>query len=177
MSATLNVDGATAVQLRELSDLLDAEADCYAQLLELARKQGQLMRDQDLAGLAENTQSWQQSLPLADGARIRRERLAAEIMTRGDQPAGPGTLTAWLPRLPALHRDSLEPSVRRVRATVRALDRQNELNRRLAEFCLDLVEEEAAVFRRAVLNDPSGRYDGAARCTQSGPGGVLERQG
>ncbi len=177
MSATMNVDGATAVQLRELSDLLDAEADCYAHLLDLARQQGRLMRDQDLAGLAENTQSWQHSLPLADGARIRRERLAAELMTRGDQPAEAATLTAWLPKLPPLHREGIEPAVRRVRATVRALDRQNELNRRLAEFCLDLVEEEAAVFRRAVLTDPSGRYDGAARCTQSGPGGVLERQG
>jgi hypothetical protein len=176
MSATLNVDGATAVQLRELSDLLDAEADCYADLLELARQQGRLMRDQDLAGLAENTQNWQQSLPLADGARIRRERLAAELMTRGTDAAA-RTLTAWLPNLPALHRDGLEPAVQRVSATVRALERQNELNRRLAEFCLDLVEEEAAVFRRAVLTDPSGRYDGAARCTQSGPGGVLERQG
>jgi hypothetical protein len=177
MSATLKVDGATAVQLRELSDLLAAEATCYGQLLELARQQGCLMRDQDLTGLAENTQNWQQSLPLADGARIRRERLAAELMLRSDHTAQPGTLTAWLPNLPPLHREELEPAVRRVRATVRALDRQNELNRRLAEFCLDLVEEEAAVFRRAVLTDPSGRYDGAARCTQSGPGGVLERQG
>jgi len=177
MSATLNVDGATAVKLRELTDLLDAEADCYAHLLGLAREQSQLMRDQDLAGLAENTHNWQQSLPLADGARIRRERLAAELMTRSDQVGGAATLSAWLPKLPPLHREGLEPAVMRVRATVQALDRQNELNRRLAEFCLDLVAEEAAVFRRAVLTDPSGRYDGAARCTQSAPGGVLERQG
>jgi hypothetical protein len=177
MSATLNVDGATAVQLRELGDLLAAEAVCYGELLLLARQQGQLMRDQDLAGLAENTQSWQQSLPLADSTRIRRERLAAELMGRDDPAAATGSLTAWLPQLPSRHRDDLEPAVRRVRATVQALDRQNELNRRLAEFCLDLVEEEAAVFRRAVLTDPSGRYDGAARCTQAGPGGVLERQG
>lgn len=176
MSATLNVDGATAVQLRELGDLLAAEAACYGELLELAREQGQLMRDQDLDGLAENTQRWQQSLPLADSTRIRRERLAAELMT-GDGLTASASLTGWLPRLPAVHRDGLEPAVRRVRATVRALDRQNELNRRLAEFCLDLVEEEAAIFRRAVLTDPSGRYDGAARCTQSAPGGVLERQG
>lgn len=176
MSATLNVDGATAVQLRELSGLLDAEAACYGQLLELAREQGQLMRAQDLDGLAENTQRWQQSLPLADSSRIRRERLAAELMA-ADEQSTPATLTGWLPRLPSAHRDNLEPAVRRVRMTVRALDRQNELNRRLAEFCLDLVEEEAAVFRRAVLADPSGRYDGAARCTQSAPGGVLERQG
>jgi hypothetical protein len=177
MSATMTVDGPTAVQLRELSDLLDAEADCYAGLLELARQQGQHMRDQDLAGLAENTQCWQQSLPLADGARIRRERLAADLMCRGGTAAAAQSLSAWLPSLPTLHREDLEPAVRRVRAAVRALDRQNELNRRLAGFCLDLVEEEAAVFRRAVLTDPSGRYDGAARCTQSGPGGVLERQG
>lgn len=177
MSATLTVDGATAVQLQELNDLLAAEADCYAHLLELARQQGQLMRDQDLSGLAENTQSWQASLPLADGARIRRERLAADLMGRGGAPAAAQTLSAWLPSLPTRHREELEPAVRRVRSAVRALDRQNELNRRLAEFCLDLVEEEAAVFRRAVLTDPSGRYDGAARCTQAGPGGVLERQG
>jgi hypothetical protein len=177
MSSTLIVDGATAVQLRELSDLLEAEADCYVHLLELARQQGQLMRDQDLIGLAENTQNWQQLLPLADSARIRRERQAAALMANHGPAVGPITLTAWLPSLPLLHREDLEPAVRRVRATVRALDRQNELNRRLAEFCCDLVEEEASVFRRAVLTDPSGRYDGAARCTESGPGGVLERQG
>lgn len=177
MTATLTVDGATAAKLRELSELLAAEATCYADLLALARQQGQLMRAQNLVGLAENTQHWQQSLPLADGARIRRERLAAELMARGAAvPAAP-TLTDLLPALPERHREDLEPAVQRVRATVRALDRQNALNRRLAEFCLDLVEEEAAVFRRAVLTDPAGRYDGAARCTQAGPGGVLERQG
>ena len=56
------------------------------------------------------------------------------------------------------------------------LARTNEMNRRLANFCLDLVEEEATLLRRCLLEDPAGRYDRGAQPTQNEQGGVLHRQ-
>jgi hypothetical protein len=50
------------------------------------------------------------------------------------------------------------------------------MNRRLANFCLDLVEEEAALLRRCLLEDPAGCYDRGAQPTTRTQGGVLQRQ-
>jgi hypothetical protein len=69
----------------------------------------------------------------------------------------------------------MEP-VQAVRRTAGELARTNEMNRRLANFCLDLVEEEAALLRRCLLADPAGCYDRGAQPTQNEQGGVLKRQ-
>ena len=64
----------------------------------------------------------------------------------------------------------------KVRHASAKLARQNELNRLLAEFCLDLVHEEAEIFKSAVLENPAGCYDGEARNKGRGPGGVIVKQ-
>ncbi len=161
-------------ETRQLCALLEDEAEQYAILLALAMEQEHCMEHHDVPALAENAQRWQQSLPPADAVRIQRERCAAALLAT--VASRPTSLTAALPALPPTARRELAPRLTRVRRAALALARQNELNRRLAAFCLDLVAEEASLFRRGVLEDPAGCYDGEARPTQSGPGGVLVRQ-
>lgn len=163
-------------EARELCDLLAEEARHYGDLLDLAREQGRLMREQDVAALAENARRWEQRLPVADSVRIRRERHVGDLQARLTPDHGPGPLGAWLQVLPADDRREVEQKVLHLRRQAAALARQNALNRRLAEFCLDLVEEEAAIFRRGVLEDPAGRYDGEARPARGGGGSTLTRQ-
>jgi len=80
-------------------------------------------------------------------------------------------------RVPARRINEIVHGKRRITAdTALRLARQNELNRALAEFCLDLVREESEIFKRCVLDDPSGCYGEDALRADRGPGGVLVKQ-
>jgi hypothetical protein len=167
-TATPDTIGALTAALRE-------ERDHYRQLLELARDQGRMMTSHDLEGLEANATRLSEGLEAADAVRIRRERLASAVMA-ATGTAVPGSLSAWLDTQPDPIRRRLAEPVQAVRRAAGELARTNELNRRLANFCLDLVEEEATLLRRCLLEDPAGRYDRGAQPTQNEQGGVLHRQ-
>ncbi len=158
-----------------LSTVLREEQQHYAQLLELARRQGQLMTSHDLEGLQDNARRMSDGLAAADAVRLRREHLASQLMSADDrQPAG--SLSGWLQAQSPQLRQALSEPVQAVRRTAGDLARTNEMNRRLANFCLDLVEEEAALLRRCLLEDPAGCYDRGAQPACNAQGGVLKRQ-
>jgi hypothetical protein len=174
MTRTASAEPVTAT-LDALVGALADEQRRYADLLNLARQQGTLMTTHDLDGLDENSQRIGAGLAAAEEARIRRERLAAAVMAEAGV-TGPETLSNWLTSQPRPIRDRLVGPVQAVRRAAGELARANEANRRLANFCLDLVEEEATLLRRCLLEDPAGRYDRGARPTTNGQGGVLRRQ-
>jgi hypothetical protein len=72
------------------------------------------------------------------------------------------------------------PQVRRALAdldrTTARLARQNELNRHLAEFCLDLAREEARIFREVLTDDPAGCYGQDANARTGGTSCMVEKQ-
>ena len=70
----------------------------------------------------------------------------------------------------------MQEAVQRLAATAADLGRQNEMNGQLARFCLDLICEEAEIFKQGVLEDPAGRYAGDARKAVGSPGKVIARQ-
>ncbi len=74
------------------------------------------------------------------------------------------------------HLPKVVESIKTLQDTTMRLARQNELNRNLAEYCIDLANEESQLFQRAVTEDPNGCYDDGARPSGRGPGGVLQRQ-
>ena len=165
-----------AQDANELCVLFGDEERQYRRLLRLAWRQNRYLRRQDTARLAENTHQWQKYLPAADAARRRRERCVALVAENlGIFPA----LTSPLQLLDYADlqvKRQVRDSVQELLAVTTRLARQNELNRQLAAFCIELTQEEAEIFRRCVLDDPAGCYDDAARPTTNGPGGVLERQ-
>ncbi|HOX26468.1 MAG TPA: flagellar export chaperone FlgN [Candidatus Krumholzibacteria bacterium] len=165
----------TETLARHLQEVLAEEQRHYAQLTELARQQGQLMTTHDLEGLEDNARRMTEGLTVADAVRIQRERLAQALMA-GAGTSGPTSLSAWLAGQDLTVRQVLTEPVQAVRRTAGELARANELNRRLANFCLDLVEEEAALLRRGLLEDPAGRYDRGAQPACNEQGGTLVRQ-
>ena len=97
-------------------------------------------------------------------------------MNNNGPEVGGGRLSRWLVHQPPAVRDELDAPVRAVRHAAGELAKANAHNRCLASFCLDLVEEEAATFRRCLLEDPAGRYDRGARPTCNAQGSTLRRQ-
>lgn len=160
----------------QLAALLAAEEEHYRRLLRLARRQNSYMKRQDVDRLEANAADWARHLPRADAARIRRERCCDALR----EALGPGAAEL---RLDALLEHCGPERRRRVRAvlddlgrTVGDLARQNELNRHLAAFCLDLARQESTIFRDCVLDDPAGCYGRDARNANRGAGGVLVKQ-
>jgi hypothetical protein len=173
MAADLSLPDPGAVAA--LHEALCAEQRHCAHLLELARSQGELMGSHDLGGLQDAAGRLNDALAAAEPLRRRREELARAVM-QVDAAAPTPRLSVWLDRQPAAVRERLAGPVRALRRTAGDLARANELNRRLASFCLDLVEEEAALLRRCVLEDPAGCYDRGAQPARQNQGGVLRRQ-
>ena len=161
--------------LEALTSILAQEQQHYEQLLALANRQGQLMTSHDLDGLQTNARELSQGLAAAQAVRLQREKLASEMM-QGAGSKEANSLSVWLHEQPATVQEVLMEPVQAVRRTAGELARTNEMNRRLANFCLDLVEEEAALLRRCLLADPAGCYDRGAQPTQNEMGGVLKRQ-
>ncbi len=161
--------------LQDLHAVLQEENGQYEALLGLAQSQGVMMTSHDIEGLEENARQMSEGLSDADSVRIRRERLASDLMSLSGART-PGSLSAWLDTQPENIQGTLTGPLQSVRRTAGELARTNEMNRRLANFCLDLVEEEAALLRRCLLEDPAGRYDSGANPAKNGQGGVLHRQ-
>jgi len=158
-----------------LGSVLRQEQAHYERLLEMARRQGERLAGGDLEDLDTCSQELATGLQAASTVRERRERLAAELIAASGADPAVG-LSTWLTRQPAPLQAELAGVVQDVRRAAGELARANEHNRRLASFCLDLVEEEAALLRRSLLEDPAGRYDAGARHTTNAQGGVLRRQ-
>jgi hypothetical protein len=166
----------TAAEAQELCRLLAAEERAYGRLYRLARRQNRYLRRHDLARLESNAGEWGKYLPHATRAREERERCVASYAARVGLDAPPPTPLALLDYADLAVKTEVRERVRGLLEITTRLARQNELNRNLTCYCLDLVQEEADIFREAVLNDPAGRYGEDARKTTAGPGGVLVRQ-
>ena len=161
---------------RQLGDILQAESGHYRRLLRLAWRQNSYMQRQDVDRLATNAREWARYLPLANAARIERERFVGELATRHGITIPPGRVEDLLDYTAQDTKRAVAGALGSVRQAATKLARQNELNRLLAEFCLDLVHEEAEIFKSAVLDNPAGCYDEDARNKGRGPGGVIVRQ-
>jgi len=175
MSQTASPIPATvSAEVRALRAVLEQEHDHYVRLLAVARRQGELLSGRDLDGLDSCSRELAAGLEEATAARLRREDLAQRVM----DSSGPArhSLSLWLAGQPDPVQAELAGAVQDVRRAAGELERANEHNRRLASFCLDLVEEEAALLRRSLLEDPAGRYDSGARPTTNAQGSVLRRQ-
>lgn len=160
---------------QRLEDLLVAEEEHYRRLLRLAWRQNSYMKRQDVDRLQANAEDWSRHLPAADAARIARERCCGGMWDRAGIAAGP-RLEPLLDLCGAIERRRVAGALAALRRTVGRLARQNELNRHLAAFCLDLAAEESRIFRACVLDDPAGCYGRDARNTNLGAGGVLVKQ-
>jgi len=110
---------------------------------------------------------------MADGSRNRRleaqERAARVLQLPADTSLTQiirtgGMMTSELESLRLSHRKAVE-----------ALARQNELNGRLARFCLDLIAGEANALRVGINNAAGGTYDGRGAMA-AGSGSVVVRQ-
>jgi hypothetical protein len=161
---------------RLLAGLLREELTHYRRLLRLAWRQNSYMKRQDVDRLAANARDWGRWIPAADRARLARERLVASLALRLGVSIPPGRVGDLMDYAAADQRAVVDALLAEIRHTAGRLARQNGHNRQLAEFCIDLAHEEAEIFKRCVLQDPSGCYRGDAKQSDRGPGGVLVRQ-
>jgi len=159
-----------------LGAILDIEGHHYRRLLRLAWRQNSYMQRQDVDRLEANAREWARYLPLANEARISRERFVGELAARNGLTIPPGRVEDLLDHTDPTTTRTVAGALGKVRHAAARLARQNELNRLLAEFCLDLVHEEAEIFKSAVLENPAGCYDKGARNQGRGPGGVIVKQ-
>jgi len=175
MSTKLRSAQELAPQINALEAALAEEGQRYTALLDLASAQSRHMTGADLDAIAGNAAAMATGLAQADALRQRREQLARDLMTAsGHEPTG--RLSAWLEDQSPELRERLGRQVAAVRRAGELLLGQNEKNRRLASFCLDLVEEEAQVLRRALLHDSTGCYDRGAQPTHEGGGRMLQKK-
>jgi hypothetical protein len=159
-----------------LGESLVAEENNYRRLLRLAWRQNSYMKRQDVDRLEANALDWSRAIPEADAARIARERLVSQLATKAGVTIPPGRVEDLLDYTDHKAKSQVKNALTGLRHAAARLARQNEINRTLAEFCLDLSREETEVFKKAVLADPKGAYDGNAKTAARGPGGVVQRQ-
>lgn len=160
--------------INELEQALEAESRHYRGLVEIAEVQGRLMTGSDLEAIRNNAKQLADGLSVADQLRQKREGFAGRLMRK--EHAGDQRLSTWITSQSPEIGAKLQGPVVRVREACGELMRINEKNRRLASFCLDLVEEEAGVLRRGLLEDPAGRYDRGAKPAQDGGGRMLTKK-
>jgi hypothetical protein len=168
--ASIDLDAHVEAVERILAD----ECKQYEELLAVAQEQGRVMTGSDLEAIAASAQEMAQGLERADLVRREREQLV-HAMLQADGHVGK-RLSTWLRSQPAARRERLAGPVARVRLSSQRLLQANERNRRLASFCLDLVEEEANVLRDALVQDPAGRYDDGAQPAHAGSGRMVQKQ-
>ncbi|MBU8870704.1 MAG: flagellar protein FlgN [Gemmatimonadales bacterium] len=176
----METQGRTASLIKEdgqlLASLLEIEDRNYRRLLRLAWRQNSYMRRQNVDRLETNAQEWSVYLPRANEARIARERFVGEMGDSIGRPIPPNKMTDILHFTDADTRRKVFSAIKILQDTTMRLARQNDLNRNLAEYCLDLAGEESKMFQRCLTEDPDGCYDGDAKPNGRGPGGVLHRQ-
>jgi len=161
---------------RLLVSLLEVETLNYKRLLRLAWRQNSYMKRQDVDRLEFNARQWARYLPVANESRIAREKFVHEVAAQQGKSIPPCTLEDLLHGTGESTQGQVLEVLKELQATAVRLSRQNELNRELAKFCIELAQEEASIFTKCVLDDPSGCYSDKAESTNSGPGGVLVRQ-
>ncbi len=152
-----------ADEAAQLCALLAEEEGQYRRLRRLAWRQTAYLRRQDAARLESNAREWGKYLPEADASRRRREALVREIASARGLDADRLSARGIACLAPEGAREPLRRALKRLSDTVADLYRQNGLNALLARFCLELVGEEAEIFRRAVLGDAAGLYGGDGR--------------
>ena len=165
----------TRPEADNLRALLRAEAKAYGELLDLARRQNDWLRSQDVVRLAEVVAAWTDRLPAAEDARRAREAFLLDLGRRH------GIETDEL-RMSRLARSTPGDPGRELRADLRAweettgeLMRQNALNGLLADFCLDLVGAEADILRRGV-SGKDGCYDATGGEATGACAGAIVKQ-
>jgi len=134
-----------AAHCLQLSALIVAEETHYRRLLRLAWRQNSYMKRQDVDRLDANAAEWSQHLPGADQSRIARERLISEIAAASGLKSPPAQISELFLQVDPGTNLQLTVAMNRLRDTVGKLARQNELNRNLAEFCLDLAQDRKSV--------------------------------
>ena len=159
-----------------LASLLEIEDRNYRRLLRLAWRQNSYMRRQKVDRLESNAREWAVYLPRANESRIARERFVGQMGEAIGRPIPPNKMIDILDFADDDTRRKVVHAIKNLQNTTLRLARQNELNRNLAEYCLDLAGEESKMFKRCLTEDPSGCYDGEAKTNNRGPGGVLHRQ-
>ncbi|MFH1845497.1 MAG: flagellar export chaperone FlgN [bacterium] len=166
----------TVADANLLCQLLQKEEHEYRRLLRLAWRQGAYLRRHDVERLEKNAGQWQKYLRQAQYARQQRERFTRQL----GQELGLGERAAETQFLAEFadytNRTSIERAVQSLVQIAGDLVRQNEMNRQLAKFCLDLAQEEMRIFKQCVLEDPAGCYEGDATKTSAPPGGVLVKK-
>jgi len=176
MQTTNSRIGISADECRLLTSLLEIEDKNYRRLLRLAWRQNSYMKRQDVDRLDANAHDWAQFLPIADQSRIARERHVAAMASKAGISVPPGRVSDLLDYTDPLTRKVVSAMMISLRRTAGKLAQQNRLNRNLAEFCLDLAQEESKIFKNCVLEDPAGCYGGDAKATSRGPSGFLVKQ-
>jgi hypothetical protein len=161
---------------RLLISLLEVETLNYKRLLRLSWRQNSYMKRQDVDRLDANAREWAHWLPVANESRLAREKFVHRVASDQGLSIPPNSVNDLLVHSAEDTKTQAMEILNDLKATAVRLARQNELNRDLASFCLDLAQEEAEIFKNCVLKDPSGCYSGKAQTTNRGPGGVLVRQ-
>ena len=161
---------------RLLVSLLEVETLNYKRLLRLAWRQNSYMKRQNVDRLEANAREWSHYLPTANEARIAREKFVQRMAAQVGLSIPPDRIEDLLKTVDPGTGEQVRELLNELKTVAVRLARQNDLNRELARFCLDLAQEEAEIFKKCVLQDPSGCYSGKAQTTSSGPGGVLVRQ-
>ena len=130
-----------------LASLLEIEDRNYRRLLRLAWRQNSYMRRQDVDRLESNAGEWALYLPRANEARIARERFVGQMGDALGRPIPPNKMIDILDFADSDTRRKVVHSIKTLQDTTMSLARQNELNKNLAEYCLDLAGEESKLFK------------------------------
>jgi hypothetical protein len=162
-----------AEDLNRLCALIEEETAAYRRLHRLAVRQNHYMRRQDTDRLESNTRDWERAMPEIEDLRKRRETLQRSLVDRHGWPRDVETLEQWADRNGHPEAERIVELKESWQEAADDLARQNQLNGNLAKFCLDLVADEAEVFRRGVQDADGGSYDENGKKSDAGTGGVV----
>lgn len=175
MTATTKAPRLDPETAAALNSLLEEEWREHRRLLRLAVRQNRYLRRQDVRRMEANAGEWRRYLPVAEAARKRRERFLREL----GEERGLGAEESRLGRLAQTAEGQAGVGLRTClegwRRTAAELVRQNSLNGVLARFCLDLVGNEAELFRRGAGGD-AGCYESDGARTANGNACVIEQR-
>lgn len=163
-----------SAEVSALAQVLAEEHARYESLVLLAEEQNRLMTGTDMDAIQRSARLMAAGLAETDKVRAERERLSAALLKASGQEGG--RLSSWLATQPLATQERLSALVDRVRVVGTRLMQINEKNRRLASFCLDLIEEEAEVRNEVLRRDPAGRYDRAGLQAAGDGGKMVEKK-
>ena len=158
-----------------LRALLRAEESSYAELLVLSRRQGDLMKRQDAGRLDSVLDAWRDRLPAAEAARRARESYLLDLGRRYGIETDDLRMSRLARSTRGTHGQALREVLSDWERTTGALMRRNALNGRMAGYCLDLVQKEAAILCRG-LSGKNGCYDAQGGKARLDCVGVIVKQ-